>query len=110
MRNDVARHIHWNGKLKEITMTKFKTKFAGAVLISVMAVSAPMTAFAETSHKNKEAQVIEGSGSHEIKKKVTEDTGSKTVKDTRKTETGKKASGKDNSTKTSKKTVIKHDS
>lgn len=95
-------------------MTKFKTKSAGAVLIAVMAVSAPMTAFAETSHNNKEAQVIEGSGTHEIKKKVTEDTGSKTVKDTRKTETGKKASGKDDSAKTSKKTVTKpktkHDS
>jgi len=107
MRNDVARHIHWNGKLKEITMTKFKTKSVGAVLIAVMAVSAPVTAFAATSHKNKKAQVIEGSGTHEIKKKVTEDTRSKTAKDARKKETGKKASGKDNFAKTSKKTVTK---
>jgi len=100
--------------LQEITMTKFKTKSAGAALIAVMAVSAPMMAVAETSHKNKEAQVIEGSGTHEIKKKATEDTGSKTTKETSKKETGKKASGKDNSAKTSKKTVTKsktkHDS
>lgn len=95
-------------------MTKFKTKSAGAVLIAVMAVTAPMTAFAEAGHKNNEAQVIKGSGIHEVKKKVTEDIGSKTAKDTRKKETGKKASGKDNSAKTSKKTVTKpktkHDS
>jgi len=95
-------------------MTKFKTKSAGAVLIALMAVSAPMTAFAETGHKNNEAQVIEGSGTHEVKKKVTADTGSKTTKEKGKKETGKKTSGKDNSAKTSKKTVTKsktkHDS